>query len=123
MGPRSRAGLLTGIAACVALVATGSMAGGAGAASSGERKACGTYRSESVYDRAKVIALRGVTCRRARRVAIRFDHTGDHQIGRFRCALAHGDRPNLFSCGWPPRANLRHAPHALLARGIPNQRP
>ena len=121
MGTRSRA--RAAALALTAAVVTALVFAGAGAVgASAQRKACGTYRSDSAYDRAKVIVLRGVTCKRARQVAIRFDHTGDHSIGRFRCAYAHGDRPNLFSCGWPARGNLRHARHALLARGVPGPR-
>ncbi len=83
------------------------------------RTGCGKIDSTSIYAKAKVIALRGVGCRKARHVAKRFDHTGDLSIGRWRCAYAHNDLPNLFSCGWPADGNLRQADHALLARGVP----
>jgi hypothetical protein len=83
------------------------------------REACGQYNSDSIYSKGKVIALRGVGCRKARNIAKHFDHTGDVAIGRWRCAYAHSDLPNLFSCGWPANGNLRDAAHALLARGIP----
>ena len=83
------------------------------------REACGQYNSDSIYSKGKVIALRGVGCRKARNIAKHFDHTGDLAIGRWRCAYAHSDLPNLFSCGWPANGNLRNAAHALLARGIP----
>ena len=80
------------------------------------RMRCGTISSTSKYERARVIAIRGVTCRRARRVARAYDHRGD-EIGRWRCFLAHDDAPRLFSCGWPPRSgDIRRAPHALTVR-------
>ena len=83
------------------------------------RETCGQYNSESIYSKAKVIALRGVGCRKARNIAKHFDHTGDLAIGHWRCAYAHSDLPNLFSCGWPANGNLRQAAHSLLAKGIP----
>lgn len=93
----------------------------AASASSGslKREQCGTIHSTSIYSSARVIALRGVGCYKARRVAQHFDHSGDLTIGRWRCAYAHSDLPNLFSCGWPADGNLRQANHALLARGVP----
>ena len=39
-------------------------------------KACGTYKSDSIYPRARVVVIRGVACGRARRVAKHFDHSG-----------------------------------------------
>jgi hypothetical protein len=83
------------------------------------REACGQYNSTSLYAKGKVVALRGVGCRKALNVAKHFDHTGDLTIGHWRCAYAHSDLPNLFSCGWPAHGNLRQAAHALLARGVP----
>jgi hypothetical protein len=111
-----RLGLAAGLALLVAVVA---VSASASADTAGRRHGCGTISSTSIYARAKVIALRGVGCRKARNVAKRFDHTGDLAIGHWRCALAHSDLPNLFSCGWPATGNLRQAEHALLARGVP----
>ena len=94
------------------------VADGFGTTAQSARRSCGTITSTSTYDRARVIAIRGVTCRRARRVARAYDHRGE-QVGRWRCALAHDDRPRLFSCGWPATGgDLRDARHAITARGV-----
>ncbi len=116
MRSRLRTGLIAG------LVSAGLLAALAVPVSPGQSLArstgCGKIESTSIYAKAKVIAIRGVGCRKARHVAKRFDHSGDLKIGRWNCALAHDDLPNLFSCGWPPDGNLRQADHALLARGV-----
>lgn len=81
-------------------------------------KACGTYKSTSIYRRARVFAIRGVGCKRARRVAIRYDRKGQ-STGRWQCFLAHGDMPRLFSCGYPPKGgDIRKSRHALEVRGV-----
>jgi endonuclease YncB( thermonuclease family) len=81
------------------------------------RRSCGTIRSTSVYPFARVVAIRGVRCRRARRVARMYDHRG-RSPGRWRCFLAHADRPRLFACGYPPtRGDIRLARHAFEAIG------
>jgi hypothetical protein len=117
---RSRAGigLTTGIVV-VGLLATALAAPASPNQTFAQAGGCGKIESTSIYAKAKVIALRGVGCRKARHVAKRFDHSGDLTIGRWRCAYAHNDLPNLFSCGWPADGNLRQADHALLARGVP----
>ena len=103
-----------GFAGTLALLVTMlAVSASAPAHTAARRHGCGTISSTSIYARAKVIALRGVGCRKARAVAKRFDHTGDLAIGHWRCALAHSDLPNLFSCGWPASGNLRRADHAL----------
>jgi hypothetical protein len=81
-------------------------------------KSCaGTYRSTSVYSKARVIAIRGVGCREAKRVARRFDH--GMSTGRWRCGLAHGGGRRLFSCGHPPQSgDIRDWRYALEARGV-----
>jgi len=114
----SIASLLAGLAALVLAAPLAVPASSAGKRVL-ERKNCGTYKSKSIYNRAKVIALRGVGCTKARKIAKRFDHTGDLEIGRWRCGYAHADLPNLFSCGWPAEGDLRESDHALLARGVP----
>jgi hypothetical protein len=63
----------------------------------GASESCGKYRSTSVYDKAKVIAVEGVGCKEARRVAKRFDQDSDELAG-WNCSLAHGDKRRLFSC-------------------------
>ena len=108
-----------------ALVATGVLAAFPAAAAthsdeeaSTARKGCGTYSSESVYPRARVIAIRRVGCEEARRVAIRYDR-GRRVPSPWRCFLAHDDRPRLFSCGYPPRGgDIRDSRYALEVVGL-----
>ena len=98
---------------------TGALAAPAAAATEGAaaRRSCGTISSTSVYPYARVVAIRGVSCRTARRVAKRYDRSGRSSRG-WRCALAHGDRPRLFSCGsGGRRGDLRRFPRALEAIG------
>jgi hypothetical protein len=82
------------------------------------RKACGKISSTSVYDMAKVVAIRGVGCSKARKVARRYDHDSK-QTGSWQCALAHDDLPRLFSCGrGGDSGDVRKWPHALVAKGV-----
>jgi hypothetical protein len=98
----------------VALAAAGAAQAGGEASA---RRSCGTIESTSVYPYARVVAIRGVTCRTARRVAKRYDSTGRAPRG-WRCALAHNDRPRLFSCGsGRGSGDLRRRPRALEAIG------
>lgn len=88
------------------------------------RKRCGKISSTSAYEKAKVIAIRGVGCSKARKVARRYDHESK-QTGRWQCFLAHNDLPRLFSCGRGGEAgDVRDWPHALVAKGVgaPSQR-
>ena len=81
------------------------------------RRSCGTIESTSVYPYARVVAIRNLTCRKARRVAKRYDSRGTAPPN-WRCALAHNDRPRLFSCGsGGTRGDLRRWPRALEAIG------
>jgi hypothetical protein len=81
------------------------------------RKSCGQIKSTSVFPRAEAIAIRGVDCKWAIRVARSFDHKG-RERGRWRCALAHAGGRALFSCGrGGKRGDLRDRPHALIAKG------
>ncbi len=69
-----------------------------------------------------MVAIRGVRCRVARRVAKAYDSRGG-QRGGWRCGLAHSDRPRLFSCGaGGGRGDLRKRRRALEAVGT-NTRP
>ena len=89
----------------------------AGEPAQAAKRSCGTISSTSIYPYVRVIAIRGVSCRRARRVARAYDRSGDSP-GRWRCFLAHMDRPRLFSCGYPPRrGDIRKARHAVEAIG------
>ncbi len=80
------------------------------------RRSCGLVSSTSIYRFSRVIAIRGVSCRTARRVAKAYDNRG-RTLGRWRCGLAR-DRPRLFSCGaGGSRGDLRKFPRALEAVG------
>ncbi len=82
-----------------------------------KRRSCGTVKSTSTYPYARVIAIRGVSCRRAREVTKAYDSKGRAPRG-WRCALAHGDRPRLFSCGsGAGSGDLRNRARALEAVG------
>lgn len=82
------------------------------------RKPCGTISSTSGYDKAKVIAIRGVGCSKARKVARRYDHDAK-QSGSWQCFLAHGDPRRLFSCGRGGESgDVREWPHALVVKGV-----
>jgi len=88
-----------------------------GEAIAAKRHSCGLISSASIYKYARVIAIRGVSCKSARRVAKAYDDRG-RTLGRWRCGLAHGDRPRLFSCGaGGSRGDLRKFPRALEAIG------
>jgi hypothetical protein len=107
--------LLLALAAALALsqlaVAATPVAGPA------KRHSCGTYSSTSIYRKAKVIAIRGVSCRRALQVAKAYD-AKQKQLGSWRCGLAHADLPRLFSCGaGRGSGDLRSRGHALEAVG------
>ena len=98
-------------------------AGGAPGDAIGKRQACGKFDSASIYPKAKVIAIRGVGCGEAGRVAKKYDHKGVAK-GKWECALGHGGR-RLFSCGHGGASgNLADFKHALVAKGVgsPNGR-
>lgn len=71
-----------------------------------------------------MIAIRRVSCRRARQVAYAYDRR-QRQIGRWRCGLAHSDSPRLFSCGAgaPSSGDLRERRYALEAIGSGGRKP
>lgn len=106
-------------ATIVAGVAGLATTGPGGALASGKaRENCGTYRSESIYSKAKVIAIRGVDCDEARKVAKKYDHKG---LSRppWECFLSHSGGRRLFSCGYGgSEGDVRDFPHALVARGL-----
>ena len=118
----SRAPGRAGVAAALTSIAI--LAAGAGASSADDgrdearAKSCGTYASTSIYDRAKVIAIRGVGCDKAKKVARRYDQKAK-ETGPWRCGLSHGGGRALFSCGHPATGgDLRDAEHALKAKGV-----
>jgi hypothetical protein len=81
------------------------------------RRSCGTISSTSTYPYARVVAIRGVSCWTAGRVAKRYDSRGTTPRG-WSCALAHNDPPRLFSCGsGGGSGDLRLRPRALEAIG------
>ena len=106
------------LAGALLCLAAGALAPAASAdATAAERRSCGLISSTSIYKYARVIAIRRVSCRTARRVAKAYDSRG-RTLGRWRCGLAHGDRPRLFSCGaGGSRGDLRRFPRALEAIG------
>jgi hypothetical protein len=84
---------------------------------------CGTYNSTSTFDRAKVFAIRGVECRKARKVAKKYDHRGTAPKP-WECALAHGGGRALFSCGYGESSgDIRDWPHALISKGVTQPSP
>jgi hypothetical protein len=86
-------------------------------ATSAKRHSCGTITSASIYRKARVYAIRGVTCKRARQVARAYDAKG-RQLGSWQCGLAHDDGARLFSCGaGRGTGDLRKRAHALEAVG------
>lgn len=108
--------------ACFAagFVAAALLAPSAAAAEDGtasQRRSCGTIPSTSIYTYARVVAIRGVRCRIARRVAKAYDERG-RMLGSWRCGLAHNDLPRLFSCGaGGGSGDLRKRRRALEAIG------
>jgi hypothetical protein len=116
-GAPRRAGAATAITLAV-LAAGTSGAPADGGRAEARAKGCGTYASTSIYDRAKVVAIRGVGCDKAKKVARRYDQKAK-QTGPWRCALSHGGGRALFSCGHPATGgDLRDADHALKAKGV-----
>lgn len=110
--------LTLALAAALTLALTATATAQPPTATEAKRRSCGTISTTSIYKRAKVIAIRRVSCRRARQVAFAYDKR-QSQIGRWRCGLAHGDRPRLFSCGAgsPSSGDLRKRRYALEAVG------
>jgi hypothetical protein len=82
------------------------------------RTNCGKINSTSTYEKAKITAIRGVSCDKAIEIARRFDHKGK-TTGKWECFLAHGGGTRLFSCGkGDDQGDVRDWPHALTAKGV-----
>ena len=99
-----------------------------GAATAGDghakRQDCGKFSSASIYPKAKVIAIRGVDCGEARKVAKKYDHKGVAK-GKWECFLGHGAVGGCSRAATAARrATSRDFPHALVAKGVgsPNGR-
>ena len=91
---------------------------GAGAAPKREKTDCGTYRSASIYEKARVFAIRGVDCDVATTVAKKFDRRSV-EIPPWVCGLSHGAGRALFSCGYPEEpGNIRDFEHALVVKAV-----
>jgi hypothetical protein len=76
-------------------------------------KRCGTYPNPSTSGRVRVIVIRNVRCKRAKRVARRYDYRFTPPRG-WACALAHGPGRVRFSCGkGGTSGDIRDWPHAL----------
>jgi hypothetical protein len=109
--------LLLALSAVAALALTQVALAGTPAATTAKRHSCGTVTSTSIYKKAKVIAIRGVSCKRARQVARAYD-SKSRQLGSWQCGLAHDDGARLFSCGaGKGTGDLRKRAHALEAVG------
>jgi hypothetical protein len=113
---------LAAIAAAAIALAFAALLGGQSTATapaaSGAKTDCGTYDSNSTFDRGQVFAIRGVKCRKARKVAKKYDHKGTAPRP-WKCALAHGDGKTLFSCGYGESSgDIRDWPHALIVKGV-----
>jgi hypothetical protein len=116
--PLALAGAMLVALALAAIPTAGSPASPARA-----KEDCGTYKSTSIYDRGRVFAIRGVKCRKARKVAKKYDHKFTAP-GPWKCALAHGKGKALFSCGYGASGgNIRDWPHALVAKGAGDSGP
>ena len=116
MGSRARTQHAAALAALTALMAIALLAGAPERADAAKR--CGTYNSTSVYERARVVAIRGVKCKRAVQIARSYDRRFVTP-GSWRCGLAHGGGRRLFSCGRGGESgDLRDWPHALKALGV-----
>jgi hypothetical protein len=109
---------LTAVAVALAALALSQIALAATpTATPAKRHSCGTFTSTSIYRKARVIAIRGVSCKRARQVAKAFD-IQQRMLGSWHCGLAHDDGARLFSCGaGKGTGDLRKLPHALEAVG------
>jgi len=84
-------------------------------AQASKRKNCGVLKGMGGKYKFRVVALRGVSCRGARKVAKRYDRVRPLPRG-WACGLAHNEPKRLFSCGkGGTRGDLRKWPHALVA--------
>lgn len=84
------------------------------------RLGCGTIPSTSIYARARVVAIRGVSCATARRVALTYDR-GVRSPRGWGCFLAHSDLPRIFSCGSgenPGGGDVRGSSRAFEVIGV-----
>jgi hypothetical protein len=76
-------------------------------------KRCGTYPNPSTSGRVRVIVIRNVKCKRAKRVARKYDYQFRPPRG-WACALAHGPGRVRFSCGkGGTSGDIRDWPKAL----------
>jgi hypothetical protein len=76
------------------------------------------YPSTSIYRYGRVYVVRGTSCATAVRVARAYDNLG-RAPHPWRCGLAHGSLPRLFSCGYPPRGgSLTTSAHAFYVLGV-----
>ena len=83
-----------------------------------EKTDCGKIKSTSIYDRARVFAIRGVDCDVAVKVAKKFDHKSV-EIPPWVCGLSHGSGRTLFSCGYgDDSGDIRDFPHALVVKAV-----
>ena len=111
-----RLALAVAVIACLAF-APASASAGAPPATAAKTTCKTTYSSTSIYKRAKVVVLRGVSCKRALEIAKAFDKSSRTAKG-WRCGLAHNARTRLFSCGSGQRSGSRsNAKRAFVVYG------
>lgn len=105
-------------ALAAALLSALAIGAGASDTASRERTDCGTYRSTSIYEKARVFAIRRVDCDVAIRVAKKFDRRSV-EISPWACGLSRGAGRALFSCGYPEQpGDIREFDHALVAKAV-----
>jgi hypothetical protein len=106
------------VIASLALVLAGPAHAGIQQADASKSRTCGTYSSTSIYKKAKVVALRRVSCKRALQVAKAYDKTG-RTPSKWRCGLAHNAKTRLFSCGAGSKTGpLDDFKYALVVYGV-----
>jgi len=80
-----------------------------------KKRSCGVVKGAGDKYRFKVVSLRRVSCKGARKVAKRYDRFKPLPRG-WACGLGHGKTKVMFSCGkGASSGNLRKWPYALLA--------
>ena len=105
------------LGACLALSLATPVQAGAPEAVAAKHTCKTTFSSTSIFKRAKVVVIRGVSCKRALQVAKAFDNDSRTARG-WRCGLAHAERTRLFSCGKGiTRGSLQDAKYAFEAYG------
>jgi hypothetical protein len=110
--PVIRCGLLLGAVLVIAATSIALLAPEGAEA----KRNCGTLNGKVAGYKAKVIAIRGVKCKRAKQVARRYARKF-RAPGQWECFVARAGTGRLFSCGYGGRSgDVRKWPHALEVR-------